>query len=70
MQFITTNRKKMKTNIGDGKSKIGSLSHFKGKNKKKKFNKKSRELNVVISQKTNCRRKKKSRKTQDFNRID
>ena len=29
----------METNVGDGKSKIGPLSHFKGKNKKKKIKK-------------------------------
>ena len=38
--------------------------------KEKKNSKNLRELNVAISQKASCRRKKKSRKTQDFNHND
>ena len=42
----------------------------KKKIEKKKNSKKLRELHVMISQKTNCQRRKKSRKTHDFNRND
>ena len=55
--------------MGDGKSKIGPLSHFKGwvKRQKKKFKK---VAGVKYSQKKNCCRKKKSQKMQDFSRND
>ena len=69
LEFITINQKKVQTNVGDGKSKIGPLSHFKGwvKRPKKKFNK---VAGVKYTQKKNCCRKKKSQKMQDFNRND
>ena len=55
-------KKKMRTNVGDGKRKLGVLLHFIGKNKRKKcFSKKLkviRRLNVAINEITNCRRKK------------
>ena len=55
-------KKKMRTNVGDGKRKLGVLLHFIGKNKRKKcFSKKLkviRRLNVAINEITNCPRKK------------
>ena len=55
-------KKKMRTNVGDGKRKLGVLLHFIVKNKRKKcFSKKLkviRRLNVAINEITNCPRKK------------
>lgn len=51
----------MEKNVGDGECQIGSLSLFLGKKQEKSFSKK-----VKSRGKTNCRRKKKSRQSQDI----
>lgn len=61
----------MLTKEEDEKCKKGLFSPFLGKKSVKKSTKessKSRGLYIGISQKTNCRRKKKSQKLQDFPR--
>lgn len=69
LQFInitTKNIKKCKQG-GDGKRRKGSISHFMDKTWKKMFStKKLWKSDVAISQKTNFRGKKKSRKSRDF----
>ena len=61
--------KKKRKNVGDGNCKIGALLHFIKKiREKKRFSKKLKVTGIKCRDKSDCHRKKISRKTQDFNR--